>query len=453
MRFTSETEERRRLENFRWARECVSDFMREQVVRNYIPGQVVYNLGEYPKAFSIRPTDYDLELLDLFAARGVGLIQIHEDWNDSQRVLGADKLSSHDPEGLREFVAAVHDRDMKIIPYISTGYFEATDPDFREDWAGPGHLVEVYFDYARCFPDSPGWRAYLLPRLRRILDDYGFDGLYDDAGYPSASADGTPLYASDLQPAQRSHAAFEELVGIVMEMCHVHGDVFKLHTRERGFTEGLPVWDYLWIGEGAERLDQLREANKDLEPYIAPCPDMSRAQVESEDELYLHFIPYLQFPLRVDGRPMTGERALVEGMNYRRGDDCFWTRHCKCMWEHHQQQPDGPHSYGWWDSCPGRPDARRVWLDYFELYRPLVTERTRVWMQVTGGKLFASPLPDGTVASLFTNKDTYLVLANFAHEPRQVSLSHEWQDRVSNARGREWTVPARKLLFLRRVGR
>ena len=451
MKFTSDTAERKRLENFRWAKAAVNKCMREHLVRQYLPGQVVYNLGEYPKPSTIRPTEYDLDLLKLLAQKGVELIQIHEDWNDSQRVLGADKFTSHDPEGLHEFVGAVHDLGMKIIPYISTGYFEATDPDFREEWAGPGHLVEVYFDYARCFPDSPGWREYLLPRVEQILDEYGFDGLYDDAGYPSASAEGQPIYASNLPPGQVSHAAFEDLVGTVMEMCHARGGVFKLHTRVRDFSEGAQLWDYLWIGEGAQHLDELREHDKDLGPYVVPCPDMSRAEVMDEDELYLHFVPYMQFPLRVDGRPMTGERAVVEGLNYRRGEDCFWTRHCRCMWQQHQEHPDGPHSYGWWDSCPGRPEARQTWFDYLELYRPMVSERTRVWLEVTEGRLFAAPLPESTVASLFANEETYLVLANFGETPQSVVLSDTWKDRQAEARGREWTVPARKLLFLQRA--
>ncbi len=450
MRFSSERDERRRIENFRWARECVSKCAREHVVRDYLPGQVVYNLGEYPKPFSIRPTNYDAELLELLATRGVELIQLHEGWNDSQRVLGADKFTSHDPEGLQEFVELVHSLGMKIIPYVSTGFFEATDSDFQEEWAGPGHLVELYFDYARCFPDSPGWREYLLPRMERILDQYGFDGIYDDMGYPSISADGQPLYASDLQPGEISHAAIEDLLGLVLAMCEVRDGVLKIHTGARGFTERLKLYDYLWIGEGAQHLDELREANKDLDPYVVPCPDMSRAQVADEHELYLHFIPYMQFPLRVDGRPMTGERAMVEGMNYRRGDDCFWTRHCKRIWEHYQQHPDGPHTYGWWDSVPGRAQARDIWLEYLKLYRPMVAQRSRVWVEITEGRLFATPLPEETVASLFTNQDTYLVLANFAHDPGQVKLSDEWQDRVSSARGSEWTLPPRKLLFLRK---
>lgn len=59
----------------------------------------------------------------------------------------------------------------------------------------------------------------------------------------------------------------------------------------------LKVYDYLWVGEGGRSGDRLREVVKDHPPYAVPCLDMSRATVENEEELYLHSIPYLQFPL------------------------------------------------------------------------------------------------------------------------------------------------------------
>ena len=77
--------------------------------------------------------------------------------------------------------------------------------------------------------------------------------------------------------------------------------------------------------------------------------------------------------------------------------------------------------------------------------------RSRVWIEVTEGRLFAAPLPEDTVASLFTNDDSYLVLANLSSAPREVKLSDTWEDRQSRARGRDWTVPPRKLLFLRKA--
>ena len=70
----------------------------------------------------------------------------------------------------------------------------------------------------------------------------------------------------------------------------------------------LKVYDYLWVGEGGRNGDKLRETVKNHPPYVAPCLDMSRAKIESEDELYLHAIPYMQFPVLLAGRPFTGER-------------------------------------------------------------------------------------------------------------------------------------------------
>jgi hypothetical protein len=69
---------------------------------------------------------------------------------------------------------------MRLIVYASSGFFERTDPDFREEWARRQDLVEIYFRYARCSPASPGWRSYMLGHMARILDDYGVDGLYND---------------------------------------------------------------------------------------------------------------------------------------------------------------------------------------------------------------------------------------------------------------------------------
>jgi len=130
-------------------------------VQGYLPGQVVYNLGEYPERFSIAPTQEDLDLLTRLAGAGVELIQIHEDYTDSQRLLGADKYSCHDPAGLREFVDLVHGLGMKVLPYVSSGFFDVKDPDFREAFydAGRSRLVEIYFDYAHCSPASPEGHA------------------------------------------------------------------------------------------------------------------------------------------------------------------------------------------------------------------------------------------------------------------------------------------------------
>ena len=183
-------QERQRLENVVYAENAVKRCTRRHRIHNYIPGQVTYNLGGYPSRFSIMPTEYDEECIKNLAQMGVGLIQVHEEWSDSIRVLGADKYSSHDPAGMRAFIELCHRYGIKIIPYISTGYIDARDPDCREDFFMKEEedlrLEQIHFRYRHACPQSPSWRQFILGKMENILDNYGFDGFYNDYGYARA---------------------------------------------------------------------------------------------------------------------------------------------------------------------------------------------------------------------------------------------------------------------------
>ena len=80
---TTTSEAARRAECLRYAESVTYGAARRERIEHFIPGQVIYNLGEYPAPFKIRPTEYDYELIKSLAERGVGLIQIHEEWNDA----------------------------------------------------------------------------------------------------------------------------------------------------------------------------------------------------------------------------------------------------------------------------------------------------------------------------------------------------------------------------------
>ena len=423
--------------------------------KSSLAGQVTYNLGEYPAPFSIAPGDYDQRLLRDFADHGVGMIQLHEEWSDSQRRLGADKFTSHDPEGLKRFIELAHSYGMKIILYASTGFFEATDPDFRPEWAGPDyHLVELFFDYALCSPASPEWRAYLLPRLERILDEYGADGLYDDCGYfPEHKLQHpNPTHVSPAPETPEHAAALEDLLGLVMDLVHKRGGVFKVHQGGAAAPAGQSkVYDYLWVGEGVEQLDELVLKTRNLEPYVVPALDLSRAPLESEEDLYLYSVPHMQFPLRVDGRPVTGERARQPGANYRRGEECFWTRHMRAAWRYYREHPDAPPMYGWWDSCPGRGAGRATWFRHLDLYLPMVRPGTRAWIDIRECRFLRHDASNSLVASLFVNEEMYLVLANHGRSPIRVASAWTWKDRESGHATSALTVPPHRILFLQRV--
>ena len=70
--------ERRRLANLAIAERAVRRCLRRHLVTGYLPGQVTYNLGEYPGPAPWTLSEQDERLLDEYAAAGVELVQLHE---------------------------------------------------------------------------------------------------------------------------------------------------------------------------------------------------------------------------------------------------------------------------------------------------------------------------------------------------------------------------------------
>lgn len=448
---------RRRLGHIAFGEQGIRSCLRQHLITDYLPGHCVYNLGEYPWRKPWDPDDWDEAELDRLRDSGVRLIQIHEEWNDSQRLYGGDKYSPANPAGFRRFVDMVHRRGMKIIVYVSTGFFQRTDPDFREEWARPQDLVEIYFHYARCSPSSPSWRAYLLPRLVRILEEYGVDGLYNDAGYIKLAGNTRPPTTDEVLLPGESPAnddALADMLALIYTEVKRRGGLVKLHVSAANQpATAARVYDYLWVGEGGRDGDKLRKAVKGHQPYVAPCLDMSRARVAREDELYLHAIPYMQFPVLLAGRPFTGERATIPGIKYPPEEKCFWTRHCRAIWRHYQANPDGPHSYGWWDSCPGRTEARPTHVRWLKRYLPMVEEGTRAWLEIKDSDLFSQPPPADVVASAFANQEFHLVLANYGSGPVEIATRDNYIDTAAEAAAAHnvFRLEPRSLHLLRRA--
>ncbi|MFH1921811.1 MAG: hypothetical protein ABIP48_18250 [Planctomycetota bacterium] len=452
-------EHRRRLENIRLAEQAIRTCLRKHQITSYLPGQCCYNLGEYPCRKPWDPDDWDEQELDRLDGHGIRLIHVHEEWSDSQRLFGSHKLDALNPAGFHRFVDMVHRRGMKLIVYASSGYFEKNDPDFRPEWtrADDSPLREIYFRYVHCSPASPGWRAYFLKHVVRILDDYGVDGIYNDLGYrqpADLSAEPTGDQVLAFEESAENDGALADLLALIYAEVHRRGGLVKLH---RGGTRcpntDLKVYDYLWVGEGVREGDKFRAAVKNHPPYVVPCLDMSRATIQNEDELYLHAIPYMQFPVLLAGRPFTGERSVIPGIEYPPEEKCFWTRHCRAIWKHHQEHPDGPHSYGWWDSVPGRPQAQPTHARWLGQYLPMVEEGTWAWLEIGDSDLFTAPSAEGVVASAFANREFHLVLANYGQDAASVETSSKYVPVADPqaAPAARWDLAARSLRILRRV--
>jgi hypothetical protein len=206
------------------------------------------------------------------------------------------------------------------------------------------------------------------------------------------------------------------------------------------------------VGEGIGNSEKLREEVKNHQPYVVPCIDMSFAKVENDDEPFLHAIPYMQFPMLQAGRPYTGERGMIPGVRYVSDND-FWMQRCRKVWEHYQANPNGPHTYGSWDSVPGRAETRPKHAAWLKRYMPLVEDGTWAWLEIGDSSLFAQPLPQNVVASVFANRDLHIVLANYGQTPIDVDTTADCvaTDQPTAAPGKRWKLAPRSLQILRYV--
>jgi hypothetical protein len=432
-------QQRRRFDNITFAETSAKKYLRKHQVHRYIPGQAVYRLGEYPAAFSIAPTEYDELRIKELAEAGVGLIQIHEEWNDAIRALGADKYSSHDPAGMHKFIDLCHKYGIKILPYFSTGFFDVRDPDYIDAYGTEARLDSGYFRYTGCNTHSPEWVSYNLKKMTGILDHYGFDGIYNDMGYPFDKNFKDGYIVDD--------PYIEDTLGRIYSEVKDRGGIVKVHQglciSPKGNTK---VYDYLWVGECVSDIQELRRAAT-FEPYVVPCPDF-RFMKDSADGFFAKTIPFMQFEIRLDGRPVTGDCACVPGVEYVNNPanrEQEWYEAIKAW---HDAHPDGPHVYSPWSAIPDDPAHRDLWKEYLALYRPMVEESSNVYIDIQDSTLIRESKPQDLIMSLFVNEECYLVISNVGTRSETVTLNDGWIDRRTGKAVKELTLAPDTVHFL-----
>ncbi len=454
MKLWSLEEQKKRLDNIRYAQEHVKACTKHIRIRDYLPGQVTYNLGPYPAKFSIEPTEYDYELIKGFAEKGVGLIQVHEEWNDHIRLYGADKYSSHDPRGMKNFIKLCHDFGIKVLPYLSSFYFDRRDPDFREDFMRYGsYLISVHFEYANCSAESETWATYFFDKMKRVFDEYEFDGIYNDTGceefakrHAEARAQGrASCVQSDIHYDPFEEDFYARMYSFVKE----NNGIMKMHYSNvcrPASTEKL--YDYLWVGEGVSDLDSLM-GTVEFDPYLIPCPDLRWTGEEAVKKMFAQTIPFLQFPLRPDGRPYQAEKIIsVPGIKYLK-TGMYETY--QEMAKYDKEHPNGPYSYSDWSGIPDNEEYRANWFRYLALYRPMVEEDNVCLMNVTDSTITKGKLPERVFMSLFTGNEQYLCLSNLSGATQTVHLSEAWKDRETGKVSDVITLADSGLAFLQRV--
>ena len=444
-------EHRARIEAVRAAADNCRGYLSRHRIGEYLAGQCIYSIGDYPAKFSIEPTDYDYNTLKSLAENGVQLIQIHEEWNDSVRHFGADKYSTFDPAGMKHFVELCHFFGIKIIPYISSGYFHIYDPDFRDEFSlNPNaNCVGMHFHYRCCSSGSPAWREYVLPRTFRVLDTYEFDGIYNDWGYDGGAYarlmakqnGGDPAAPVTYDPEE------EDLLSTIYTEVKARGGVYKLHCDgNRRPPVKDKVYDYLWIGEGIR--DTAIGVGKDYPPYVVPCQDKRSHNSVSSERYFAMTIPFLQFPLLTYGRPLLGCNIHENIPYYGTENPNSEYNYNRQVEEYMKDHPNGPYVYSLWSAIPDDVEDYPRWCRYFALYKPMVEPNSIAYIDLSDCADIASALPENVFASMFVNEKRYLVVSNLSGGDYALTLSEPWTDRVSGQTAQSFTIPDGKLLFL-----
>ena len=448
MKIYTTEQHRARIRNINDAEKSVKSCLRRHRVHDYLYGQCTYNLGDYPVKFPLAPSEYDYNMLKELADNGVQLIQIHEEWNDTARIHGADKFSTYDPEGLKQFIDLVHSLGMKIIPYISSGYFDIHDPNFRECFAQTDRycINGQTFEYRRCSAGSAEWRSFVLPRTVEILDRYDFDGIYNDCG-----TDSNYIINQQLQKPGLGYydPEIEDMLGILYGEVKKRGGIYKIHCDGASGAPCLDrVYDYLWIGEAVKDIGL--GLGKNYPDYLVPCPDFSRGVVGTMESHFVKGIPFLQFPLLMRGRPFLGQHTVQPGVKYYGGEqeeaECWHMARVRAYMKEH---PNGPYVYSHWSSLGEDDKYYELWKKYLKLYTPMVEEASVVYLEIRECEDILSKLPEEVIATMFVNEEKYLVVSNMSAMPYGLVLRDVWIDRETDLEGKQFTIQPGKALFLR----
>jgi len=436
----TEAQQKARIENIRAAESVNRQYLRRVRIRDYLAGQAIYNLGDYPAKVIAKPTKYDRALIRQMAESGVQLIQLHEDWNDACRLYGADKFSAVDEEGMKEFVALCHKHGIRVIAYVSTGYFQFDDPDFREEFTAIDRsFANNYFCYRKGNHGSAPWRSYVIPKTLEVMDRYGFDGIFNDWGYDGY----VPGSHCHMEPGFYD-ADVEDMLCQIYSEIRRRGGIYKLHCdRNNPAPCKDQVYDYLWVGEAIVKLQP--GIGKEYPGYVVPCQDRHFYDGNTLEDYFAYTIPFLQFPLMKTGRPIQGKNTKLPNVTYYGGDEqAFY----EAVGNYMDQHPNGPYVYSLWSSIPDDPTEFDTWRRYFALYSPMVTENSLAYIELRDCDAIRSALPEAVYASMFVNEETYLVLSNLTGSPYRLELEGLWQDRVTGKTENTFQVEHEKLLFL-----
>ncbi len=418
----------------------------------YDPGHVRYQFGHEPTRVPYYPTSEDWDLLDMYAEHGIGVVHLWY-WGDWIGLHGKGAMEALDPRATRRFVDECHRRDLKVIPYVSPGYLDTSNPTHDPRWSrGAKHLVELCNDFDRLCPGSESWRRFFLDDLDRLLDDYEFDGVYWDGGIgPSmpgcANPDGDDhVHFVEADPNEtmsmdhadpRFEAAFRGFQDLWNDL------LFEMYVQVKR-RDGIVVahigsdnpspyedhcWDYQLVGEGISDALESVDRTKDFPPWVLRFNDWSRLITnwaegdftpdlskvgDVERSVMAACVPYLQFPWLEDGCYGPDEDVFnMPGVNWKQGHD-HWTE-----WKKAQGAAGlAPLGNASWAS------GRDVYLRHLVTYRRMATDNAVFYREI--GSVEGCPFPT-TVGrrrvSVYVNDALWVAIGNLEEEAQTETVA------------------------------
>ncbi len=210
------------------------------------------------------PDSIDGEIMiDELKRQGVEYVYVHERWNDLQNSF---YLTKNTAERLKYMVKLAHDRGMKIIPYFGfelatlSPEFDANFLDYKlmrdQNYYDFMHGIYVRTPHQRnlsiCY--KSGYSQIFLDGVAKLMDEYGFDGIYLDGTYSIDACQNLKHgcgYKDEngvihgTAPIYAKRDMFEKLYEIV----NSRGGIINIHTNNNFPIPFLAFADSIWDGE------------------------------------------------------------------------------------------------------------------------------------------------------------------------------------------------------------
>lgn len=450
---------RKRLENLREVYQSIKEknCLHIQRIYDYKPGIVRYTYGHYPSRKPYISTEEDFSLLEEYSQNGVELI-ILWNWQDFTGFFGKGIFEPVEEKGVKKFVDFAHKKGLKVLLYCSSSFLDIRDPNYNEKWIREiGRLDEAYYRLERCCPGSPSWRNYFLENIKRLMGEYGFDGIYNDSGFAwinrgCANREGEHIHIFPGEPEKDLTILWEDFLGEIYTLIKKENGIVILHLHGDEKIPCRKFYDYQLLGEGIRNLRASFQKTKNYPFYIVryPCwitligerkgnliiPDLSKVS-RIENIIYGGAFSYLQFPWLDGGTWGENEDIFsIPGVEWLTG----WTEWIKGQMKVRIRSAAGT----------SKITNKKRWYKMLKIYKKVTKEGTVAFLEVKGeNKFFKEKIPEDVIVSIFVNENIYISITNFLERNVILPLNRTFQNILNNEIIKEVLLKQDKFVILK----